>query len=160
VSQRQAPPPSDIASCIEDDILCRAADPEGVLLDLDVAQSDEPLRNETGRQLDDTPDLITCDPVQLRPHPAYREVCGDPSESKLLALSQYSGLWQEPLIVTADRTILDGHARHVIAIRQKRAAVTCIQYDLAEPEALRFILNRHREASGLTPYCRVLLGAA
>jgi hypothetical protein len=122
-------------------------------------QSNERLRNETGRQLDDIPQgqLITCDPADLRPHPAYREVCGDPSESKLLALSQYSALWQEPLIVTADRSILDGHARRVIAIRQKRAGVICIQYDLAGPEALRFILNRHREASGLNPYCRVLL---
>ena len=78
------------------------------------------------------------------------------NESKLLAISKYAALWQEPLVVTADGTILDGHARWVIATRQNRSEVSCIECDLTEPEALYFILDRRREASGLNPYCRVL----
>jgi len=45
----------------------------------------------------------------------------------------------------------------MIAIRENRSTISCIEYDLTEEEALRVILDRHRETNSLSPYCRVLL---
>jgi len=45
----------------------------------------------------------------------------------------------------------------MIAIRENRSTISCIEYDLTEEEALRVILDRYRETNSLSPYCRVLL---
>jgi len=122
-------------------------------------QSDETLRNETGRLLDDTcrGRLTSRHPRELRPHAAYVDICGEPSELKLNAICKRDASWYEPLVVTTGGTILDGHARWTIAIRENRSTISCIEYDLTEEEALRVILDRHRETNSLSPYCRVLL---
>ena len=63
----------------------------------------------------------------------------------------------EPLIITRNRTIIDGYCRWEIARRQGRTTVTCIEYDLTEEEALRWLLYRHRRVEGLNAFCRILL---
>ena len=122
-------------------------------------QSDETLRNETGRLLDDTFQgrLTMRKPIELRPHAAYIDICGEPSELKLNTIARRDAAWQEPVVITGSGTILDGHARWTIALRENRPAVSCIEYDLTQEDELRVILERHREICTINPYCRVLL---
>ena len=60
-------------------------------------------------------------------------------------------------MITRDRTIIDGYCRWELARRQGRATVTCIEYDLSEEEALRWLLHKHRRVEGLNAFCRILL---
>jgi hypothetical protein len=65
--------------------------------------------------------------------------------------------FQEPLMITRNRTIIDGYSRWELARRQGRTTVTCIEYDLTEQEALHWLLQRHRRVEGLNAFCRIVL---
>ena len=60
-------------------------------------------------------------------------------------------------MITRDRTIIDGYARWKLAQQQGREALPCIEYDLTEAEALRWLIQSHRPSRGLNPFSRVLL---
>jgi len=60
-------------------------------------------------------------------------------------------------VITRDRTIIDGYARWKLAQQQGREALPCIEYDLTEAEALRWLIQSHRPSRGLNPFSRVLL---
>ena len=63
----------------------------------------------------------------------------------------------EPLLVTRDGTILDGHMRWHVAMEQRRQSLPCIEYDLTEAEALQFVIERHSGSRGLNAFCRIML---
>jgi len=65
--------------------------------------------------------------------------------------------FQDPLLITRDRLILDGYARWELARKQGRPTLPCIEYDLTEAEALHCLLQRHRRSTGLNDFCRILL---
>jgi hypothetical protein len=65
--------------------------------------------------------------------------------------------FREPLAITRDGTILDGYARFELARLKARGTLPCIEYDLTDAEALRFLLERHRRSDGLNAFCRILL---
>jgi hypothetical protein len=55
----------------------------------------------------------------------------------LSALAERGDLaFHDPLVITRNRTIIDGYCRWELARRERRTAVTCIEYDLTEEEAL------------------------
>jgi hypothetical protein len=95
---------------------------------------------------------------ELRPHPAYvRHRLMVPAH-KLAALSERGDFaFQEPLVITNDRTIIDGYARWELAGHQARSTLLCLQYGLSEPEALQWILRTHQRSSGLNAFNRILL---
>jgi ParB-like chromosome segregation protein Spo0J len=62
----------------------------------------------------------------------------------------------EPLTITRDRTIIDGHARWELAKELKRPVLTCLEYDLSETEALEWLLQKHRRSNGLNDYSRIM----
>jgi hypothetical protein len=63
----------------------------------------------------------------------------------------------EPLVITKDRTILDGYARAELARLRGRATLPCIECELTESEALRWLLEKHRRSHGLNDFTRILL---
>ncbi len=63
----------------------------------------------------------------------------------------------EPLMITRNRTIIDGYCRWELARRQGPTTVTCIEYDLTDEEALHWLLFRHCRVEGLNAFCRILL---
>jgi hypothetical protein len=80
------------------------------------------------------------------------------SASKLSALAERGELvFQEPLAITRDRTIIDGYARWELARRKGRATLPCLEYDLSDDDALRWLLLRHCGSNGLNDFCRILL---
>jgi hypothetical protein len=124
---------------------------------MDMATSGGP--SETGRSFDDVQDkLLTCRVDELRPHPSYaRHHIAIPTFqlSPLVELGDI--VFREPLLITQDRTILDGYARWKMALQRGRLTLPCIEYDLPEEEALYWLLWKHRRSNGLNAFSRILL---
>ena len=60
-------------------------------------------------------------------------------------------------MVTRSLTIIDGYARFQLAQRQEVKTLSCLEYDLAEEEALRWLIQSHRPSWCLNAFSRVLL---
>lgn len=95
---------------------------------------------------------------RLRPHPSYVKHQISVSISNLAALDTASEVVsQMPIIVTRTGIVIDGHARLELARRRGRQSILCLEYDLTEDEALRWLLLTHRPSRGLNGYCRSVL---
>jgi hypothetical protein len=121
-------------------------------------QSDDQLRREPGRPLEVHRQLATYRVDELHPHPSYVRHQLTVPASKLSALADRGDLgFQEPLLITREGTILDGYARWELARLQGRLTLPCIEYELTEADALRWLLDRHRRSKGLNDFIRILL---
>jgi hypothetical protein len=101
---------------------------------------------------------VTCRPGELRPHPSCVRLCLTVPASKLSALAEKGELaFREPLVITRERIIIDGYARWELARLQGRGTLPCLQYELTEEEALRWLILRHCRANGLNDFCRIRL---
>jgi hypothetical protein len=65
--------------------------------------------------------------------------------------------FREPIVVTRNGNIIDGYARSELARHQGRQTILCLEYDLTDEEALRWLIKSHRPSRGLNSYSRVLL---
>lgn len=102
--------------------------------------------------------LVTVRLAELHPHPSFVRNQLTTSPAKLSALAEIGDLaFQEPILIAADRTILDGYARFELARLQGRPVVVCLQYELTEAESLQFLIQRHRRSNGFNDFCRILL---
>ena len=103
--------------------------------------------------------LVTCRLDELYPHPAYVRHHLAASTARLSSLAERGDrAFLEPLVITQDRTILDGYARWELARRKGRVMLPCLEYDLSDEDALRWLLLRHCRSNGLNDFCRILLG--
>jgi len=76
----------------------------------------------------------------------------------LFALDAIGALaFREPIVITTNGLIVDGYARFELAQRQRRETVLCIEYELSEEEALRWLIQRHRPSQGLNAFNRAVL---
>jgi hypothetical protein len=117
-------------------------------------QSDEQLRNET----ENNRQHVTCPLSELRPHPSWARLRLSVPASKLSALAEQGDLaFREPLVITRERIVIDGYARLELARRQGRPTFPCIEYELTEEEALRWLLQRHRRSNGLNDFIQICL---
>ena len=102
--------------------------------------------------------LVTCRLDELHPHPSYVRHHLTVSAAQLSALAERADqAFLEPLVITQDRTILDGYARLELARLQGRGTLPCIEYELTESEALHWLLQKHRRSNGLNAFSRILL---
>ena len=102
--------------------------------------------------------LVTCRLDELHPHPAYVRHHLAASTARLSALAERSDrAFLESLVITQDRTILDGYARWELPRRKGRATLFCLEYDLSGEDALRWLLLRHCRSNGLNDFCRILI---
>ncbi len=104
------------------------------------------------------PRLVTCPVHSLHPHPGYvrHHITVPASHLSLLAHSE-DRLFDEPLSITRDRTVLDGYARWQLARQQERPTLPCLEYDLSPAEALHWLLQKHRRSNGINDFSRILL---
>ena len=102
--------------------------------------------------------FVSCSIHELRPHPSYIHHKLSVQASKLAALAELGELaFQYPLIVTRDRFIVDGYGRWELAKRQGRSTLPCVEYDLNEQRALRWLIQTHRPSHGLSDFIRIEL---
>jgi hypothetical protein len=102
--------------------------------------------------------LVTRCIAELRLHPTYvkHEICVSAGQlSALAALGELA--FREPIVITGDGTIIDGYARLQLARKQGRKIIFCIEHELSEEEALRWLIQRHRPSQGLSAFNRALL---
>src|SRR5205823_5438100 len=112
----------------------------------------------TGRHLKDTHGRIVTRLLdELRPHPSYMRHHLTVPAPTLSALADRTTLLQVPLVITQDRTIVEGYARWEFARQQGQLTLPCIEYELTEVEALHWLLDRHRRSNGLNDFSRILL---
>lgn len=65
--------------------------------------------------------------------------------------------FREPLVITHNGTIIDGHARLELARLQSRTTLPCLEYDLTDPQALEKLIQMHRRSNGVNDFSRILL---
>ena len=100
-------------------------------------------------------ELVTCRLDELRPHPSYVQHSLTVPTSQLSALAELGDLaFRERIVITQDRTIIDGYARVKLAQLKERQALPCIVYALTETEALQSLLQRHLQSSGWNAFTR------
>jgi len=108
----------------------------------------------------DGPRLVRRLVRELRPHQSYAKLLGLPSLQRLFELERLGEeAYAEPLLVTCDGIVLDGHVRLSLARKQGRTHLLCLEYALAgDAEVLPTIIAHHRgKASTLNPFCRIVL---
>ena len=95
---------------------------------------------------------------ELSPHPSYVRHQLSVSASQLSALAALGSLaFREPIVIIRNLTIIDGYARFQLARHQGRETLLCLEYDLTEEDALRWLIQSHRPSWGLNAFIRVLL---
>ena len=53
--------------------------------------------------------------------------------------------------------VIDGYARWELARMKGRLVLPCVEYELTEEEAIRWLLQKHRRSNGMNDFCRILL---
>jgi hypothetical protein len=95
---------------------------------------------------------------ELRPDPSYARYQLQVSASQLSSLAALRRLaFREPIVTTRNGIIIDGYARWELARRQGRQTIPCLEYDLTDEEALRWLIQSHRPSRGLNSNSRALL---
>lgn len=102
--------------------------------------------------------FATCRVDELRPHASYiRHQLTVPASSLSILAEQGELAFREPLVITRGRIVIDGYARWELARLQGRLLLPCIEYELGEEEALRWLLQKHRRSNGLNHFIRIVL---
>jgi hypothetical protein len=65
--------------------------------------------------------------------------------------------FREPIVITRSGIVVDGYARWELARRQGHQPILCLEYDLTDEEALRWLIQNHRPSRGLNAFYRILL---
>ena len=104
------------------------------------------------------PRIVTCSLEDLCPHPSYERHGLSVSAMQLAALARLGeAAFHDPLVITRERTLIDGYGRWELAKQRGRHQVICIEYDLTKAEALRWLIQAHLSSRGLNAFSRVML---
>ena len=118
---------------------------------------EQQLRQKDG-QADFPCQLVVRSLDELRRHPSYVRHQLSVSAPQLSALTELGDLaFHQPIVISRNGTVVDGYARWELARRQGRQTIICLEYDLTEEEALRWLIQSHRPLRGLNAFCRTLL---
>src|SRR5205807_1311251 len=102
--------------------------------------------------------FVTCSVHELRPHPSYARHNLSVPAYKLAALVDLGDLaFVYPLTITRDRLIIDGYGRWELAKRKSQLALQCVEYDLSERQALKWLIQTHHLSQGLSDFIRIEL---
>jgi hypothetical protein len=64
---------------------------------------------------------------------------------------------REPIRITRDGLVIDGYVRLELARQLGRTELLCLEYDLAEAESLKEMLNAHQALKGFNAFQRTVL---
>lgn len=95
---------------------------------------------------------------ELRPHPAMVQCNMLPTAVQLEPLHKVGmRIFELPLLICRDGTIIDGYKRWMIARDLGCAKLMCTVLDKSEEDALRLILENARSRTHLNSHCRYAL---
>lgn len=102
--------------------------------------------------------LVACSVRELRPHPSYARHNLSVQAYKLAALADLGDLaFEYPLIITRDRFLIDGYGRWELAKQKCRQTLQCLEYEVTEQHALKWLIQTHRPSQGLSDFIRIEL---
>src|SRR4051812_15478435 len=102
--------------------------------------------------------LVTLPIDRLRPHPSYEKHRLAVSVSQLTSVSALGELaFQQPVIVSESGIVIEGYDRWELARRMGRENIACLEYDLSDQDALRWLIHLHCPSKGMNGFCRALL---
>jgi hypothetical protein len=119
--------------------------------------------NDTGRlletEIETVGSLVLSFRVdELRPHPSYTRHKLSVHAAQFSTLDELGDLaFKLPLVITRERIIVDGYARWALAKRQGRLTLPCIEYDLNEQDALKWLIRTHLPSHGHNDFARIEL---
>ena len=153
-STRPTPIARNQSVTVTSDVLSRAE--SGCLANV-YAPECAPLETESPSETP-TPRLVPCSVGDLKPHPSYARHNLSVQPFKLAALEEQGEFgFSIPILITADRCIIDGYARWELAKRKGRLALACLEYDIPEHCALEWLIQPHRSSQGLIDFIRIEL---
>jgi len=95
---------------------------------------------------------------ELRPHPAVTRHRIQPSVRKVSSLAERGETaFRDPLVVTRNNYIIDGHARWHLALITKRETVNCMELQISDEEALVSLLQNQGQSHALNGFLRAVL---
>jgi hypothetical protein len=117
------------------------------------------LGTDAEQELDNRcPQLVMSRVSDLRPHPSYVKHKLSVPACKIDVLDRLGDrAFQDPILVTQDRLIIDGYARWELAKKRGMATILCLVYQRTEDEALRDFLWRHRRLDGVNDFTLIEL---
>lgn len=93
-------------------------------------------------------------------HPAYAELQLSVSPAQLAGIKRWGDLAiRDPLLVTREGVIIDGHARKAFADSLGVSTLACVEFNIGEEDALRMILSKHGRCVGWNDYNRIRLAS-
>ena len=102
--------------------------------------------------------FVSCSVGELRPHPSYTRHKLCVQAYKLAALADLGDLaFEYPLIITRDRFVIDGYGRWELAKQQARQTLPCLEHEVTEQHALKWLIQTHRPSQGLSDFIRIEL---
>ncbi len=113
--------------------------------------------SQASELIDREPRLVHRPTTELRPHPVYLELRGPLVGAGVRGATQFTGEISDPLLITTDGTILDGHVRWQTATARRQLSLPCIEHDLSKAGALELLLARHQRTECLNAYCRIVM---
>jgi hypothetical protein len=121
-------------------------------------QLDEHKLGQQDEQAEFACQLVVRSINELNPHPSYVRHELSVSASQLSALAELGSLAiHQPIVISRSGIVVDGYARWELARLQGRQKILCLEYELTEEEALRWLIQTHHPLRGLNSYCRTLL---
>jgi hypothetical protein len=120
----------------------------------------DPERSERGGVANgiDEPRLVTRRLEELCKHPSYiGHGLAVPAAQLSSLMTQGTRPFSQPISITRCGIIIDGYARYELAHRQGRQTILCLEYNLDEQEALRWLIQSHAPSKGLNGLSRSLL---
>lgn len=104
--------------------------------------------------------LVVRSTNELRKHPAYSELQLSVSPVQFASIKRLGeSALRDPLLVTRQGIIIDGHARKEYADSLGISTLLCVELDVSEEEALQVILNKHRRSAGWNDYNRIRMAS-
>ena len=122
------------------------------------APSDKTREREEVANGIDEPRLVMRRLEELCKHPSYlRHGLSVPAAQLSSLIAQEARPFSQPISITRSGIIIDGYARYELARRQGRQTILCLEYNLDEQEALRWLIQSHAPSKGLNGISRSLL---
>jgi hypothetical protein len=101
---------------------------------------------------------VICLVRELCPHPSYIRHNLSVQAFQLAALVDLGDLaFQNPLIITRDRLIIDGYGRWELAKQKGLLTLPCVECDLSEEQALEWLNQTHGPSKGWSDFIRIEL---
>lgn len=93
----------------------------------------------------------------LKPHPSWLRHKASVSSSELNHQLESDCSRHNPILITRNLLVIEGYVRLELARRSGQTQINCLECDLNEDDALRYLLVRHQKMQFLNAFIRICM---